>query len=286
VAGQAHHLRPSLPITKPGYVLRQLCLQAAELGESRLASDLRARLWNLPEPGLIPIWTTRRASHALEAELGRVNQVVAMAVLPDGRVVTGAPAEPLLVWDPINPSSGPVELGHVYRLQAVAALPDGRVVTSSSDGPILLWDPARPGTDPVVLGRVHRVAVAVLPDGRVVSGGEDGWILVWDSARPGTGPVKLGRHDDRVRAVAVLPDGRVVSAGADQRVLVWNMSTQLQTAQLNCSVIGLAVGQASRGEGSLVVIHEGQGFSLWSTAKRGRRRNAYLDDHPTRARSE
>jgi hypothetical protein len=33
----------------PGYVLRQLCLQAAELGEDRLASDLRARLRRQPD---------------------------------------------------------------------------------------------------------------------------------------------------------------------------------------------------------------------------------------------
>jgi WD40 repeat protein len=439
VSGQAHHLRHLSLVTQPGYVLRQLCLQAGELGEDRLASDLRARLRSQPEPGLIPIWTTRRASRALSVELGHHDDWVrALAVLPDGRVVSGGhdrrvlvwdPDRPgigpvelgrhdgsvitvavlsdgrvvsggadprVLVWDPSRPGTGPVELGRQdgsvnaaavlpdgrvvsggsfgrvlmwdpARLgsgpvelgrgdawvRAVAGLPDGRVITGGDDGPVLVWDPSRPGTGPVELGRhddwVRAVAVlpdgrvvsgghdrrvlvwdpsqpgtgpvkaaghhvgemqavavlrdarvvsggedgrvlvwdpaqprtdpielgshagkvqvvAVLPDGRVVSGGGDGRVLVWDPARPGSGPTELGRHDDSVQALAGLPDGRVVSGGADRRVLIWNATIQRQISQLDCSVIGLAAGQASRGEASLVVVHEGQGFSLWSVA--------------------
>jgi hypothetical protein len=185
VSGQTHHLRSSLPLTQSGYVLRQLWMQAAELEEDRLASELRARLRSQPDCGLIPIWTTRRTSRALSAELGR----------HDGRVG----------------------------------------------------------------------AVAVLADGRVVSAGGDG-LLVWDPSRPGADPVELGRHDGKVLAVSVLADGRVVSGGHG-RVLLWSAAIQRPVAQLGCSVIGLAGVQARRGEASLVVIHAGQGFSLWSTAK-------------------
>ena len=111
----------------------------------------------------------------------------AVAVLPDGRVVTGGGA----------------------------LLGAGRV---------LVWDPAEPGTGPVELGRDEDavMAVAVLPDGRVVTGGgfgRAGRVLVWDPDEPGTGPVELGRHEGGVRAVAVLPDGRVVTGGGGGRVL-------------------------------------------------------------------
>jgi WD40 repeat protein len=164
-------------------------MQAAELGEDLLASDLRARLRSRPDPVLTPIWTTRRTSRALSAELGR----------HDGSVN----------------------------------------------------------------------AVAVLPDGRVVSGGNDRRVLVWDPSQPGSGPIELGRHDigSSVNALAVLPGGRVVSGGYDRRVLVWDAITQEQVAQLGCSVMGLTAVQASRGDASLVIIHEGQGFSLWSIPK-------------------
>jgi WD40 repeat protein len=163
-------------------------MQAAELREDDLASDLRARLRSQPNSGLIPMWTTRRASHAMSAELGRHDDLV--------------------------------------------------------------------------------LAVAGLPDGRVVSGGYDRRVLVWDPGRPGSDPVEFGRHDGPVVAVAVLPDGRVVSGGTDRRVLVWNATTRGLVAQLGCSVTQLAALQSGRGEALLVVVHEGQGFSLWSIAER------------------
>jgi Trypsin-like peptidase domain/WD domain, G-beta repeat len=272
VSSQARYLRPSLLVTQPGYALRQLCLQAAELGEDRLASDLRARLQSQPDPGLIPIWTTRRASRALLAELGRHDgPVTAVAVLPDGRVVSGGFDRRVLVWDPARPGSGPVKLGghHGWVTTAVAALSDGRVVSGGNNGRVLVWDPARPKAGPVELGGHDGWvgAVVVLSDGRVVSGGDDRRVLVWDSARPGSRPVELGGHDGPVNAVAVLPDGRLVSGGVDRRVLIWNATTQRQVAQLGCSVIGLAAVQTSSRECFFVVAHEGQGFSLWSVTE-------------------
>jgi hypothetical protein len=226
VSGQAQHLRRLSLVTQPGYVLRQLWMEAAELGEDDLASDLRVRLRSQPHPDLIPIWTTRQTSRSLSAELGR----------------------------------------HDDSVTALAMLPDGRVISGGDDGRVLVWDPSQPGSGPVELGRQDHSPseVAVLPDGRVVSGGGDR-VLVWDSSRPGSDPVELGRHDSFVRALAVLPDGRVVSGGFDRRVLIWNATTQRQVAQLDCSVIGLAAAPASRGGAFLVVVHEGQRFSLWST---------------------
>jgi WD40 repeat protein len=95
-------------------------------------------------------------------------------------------------------------------------------------------------------------------------------VLAWDPSRPESRGVELGNHNDWVVAVAVLPDGWVVSGGSDRRVLVWDPTTQGQLAQLGCSVTNLLVVQPSRGEASLVVVHEGQGFSLWSTSRANR----------------
>ena len=232
VVGQAHHLRPPQPLGQPGYVARQLCLQATELGEGGLASDLRDRLQVQPGPGLVPLWTTKLASRALAGELGR----------HDGPV-----------W-------------------AVAVLPDGRVVSGDADGRVLAWDPAAPGAGPVELGRHDKAvrAMAVLPDGRVVSGGADRRVLVWDRATPGTGSVELGRHHDSVWAVAVLPDGRVVSGGIDERVLIWDVTTQSEIAQVHCPVESLATGSLDADRSALVIAHRGAGFSLWSIIDQSR----------------
>src|SRR5262249_22324205 len=148
VAGQAHYLRPSQLLTQPGYVLRQLCLQVAELTEDRLADAFRARLQAQPGHGLVPRWTTRRTSRALSGELGRHDGGVrAVAVLPAGRVASGGDGRRVLVSDPRTPGSGPVELGrHDGRVWAVAVLPDGRVVSGGDDRRVLGWDPRTPGS--------------------------------------------------------------------------------------------------------------------------------------------
>jgi WD40 repeat protein len=79
-----------------------------------------------------------------------------VAVLPDGRVVTGG----------------------------------GHLGGSNYPGRVLVWDPADPGADPAPLGRHDGAvaAVAVLPDGRVVSGGYDDRVWLWNvqSSSPAT----------------------------------------------------------------------------------------------------
>ncbi len=226
VTGQALNLRFPQPVDQPGYILRQLWMQSAELADHDLADDIRERLESPRGPALVPEWTTRRASRALSADLGRHDGwVAAVAVLADGRVVSGGDDGRVLVWDPAHLGVGPAELGrHDSRVAAVAVLADGRVVSGGDDGRVLVWDPAHLGVGPAELGRHDsRVsAVAVLADGRVVSGGDDGRVLVWDPAHLGVGPAELGRHDGWVAAVAVLADGRVVSGGDDKRVLVWD----------------------------------------------------------------
>jgi WD40 repeat protein len=237
VRQQAHHLRGREAAADPGFVPRQLCLQAAQLGETLLAADYQARQLACDAPGPVLQWTTQQTSPAMILELrpqgsGRT----AVTALPDGRVVTGGGRGDwrVLVWDPAHPGTDPVEIGRHESGDTrsddvlVAVLPDSRVVTGSRQdgGRLLVWDPARPGTGPLELGR-HETgvyAMAVLPDGRVVTGDEDKRVLVWDPGHPGTEPLELGRHKSAVPALDVLPDGRVVTGGGfgDWRVLVWD----------------------------------------------------------------
>ena len=179
VVGQAHHLRPSPWLGQPGYVARQLCLQAAELGEDRLAGDLRARLRSQPALAWCPCGPRARAvapyrssSAATAAGWGRWRCCRTGGWSPAAAAVDGQ----VLVWDPARPGGGPVELGrHDDGVRAVAVLPDGRVVTGGWDRRVLVWDPARrarPGRARPPRWRWR--AVAVLPDGRVVTGGTGG----------------------------------------------------------------------------------------------------------------
>jgi hypothetical protein len=224
VRGQAHHLTDH-PTGDRGYILRQLGMQALELREHSIAAAARHRQLRLGDPGPVPQWTDRRASPTLVAELGSHDGGVrAVAVLPNGRVVTGGADGRIWVWDPQQPGTPLVDLGTLNsEVRAVAVLPNGRVVTGGADGRIWVWDPQHPGTAPVSLGcHLGRVeAVAVLPDGRVVTGGADVRVRVWDLDHPGTAPVNLGHHHSGLKAIAALSDGRVVTGG-DRRVRMWD----------------------------------------------------------------
>jgi hypothetical protein len=231
---QAHPLRGPETTVDPAWVPRQLCLQAAQLGETQLASDFKARQLACVDPGLVLQWTTKRTSPALVLELthdsshaGAINAGT-IAVLPDGRVATGGGLflGQALIWNPADPSARPVELGRARDwVDAVAALPDGRVITARFRR-MRVWNPARPDVAPFDLGDLECEvkAMAVLPDGRVIIGGivrdagpDAGRVLLWDPASPTDAPVELGRHKSSIRAVAVLPDGRVVTGGRRER---------------------------------------------------------------------
>jgi WD40 repeat protein len=227
VTGQAHNFRLPEAVSEPGYVLRQLCLQVAELGGDRLAAELRARLRSLAAPGLVPLWTTRRVGRALSTELGRHDAGVrAIALLPDGRVVTGGDDGYVRVWDPVG-SGAPVKLGDGDgAVLALAALSDGRVVTGHADGRICIRDPANPRCAPTELGRHGDVvnALSVLPDSRVVTAGGIFWpgLWVWGThARPRE-PSRLNHERQPIRAIAALPDGRFVTGGDNRRPRLWD----------------------------------------------------------------
>ena len=177
-------------------------------------------MWDPADPGAGP------------AELGRHDgAVAAVAVLPDGRVVTGGGDGRVLVWDPADPGAGPAELGRHDGRGGGGGGAAGRAGghRRRHDGRVLVWDPADPGAGPAELGRHDgRVAaVAVLPDGRVVTGGDDGRVLVWDPADPGAGPVELGRHDGGVRRWRCCRTGGWSAAADDDRVRLWNVREQL-----------------------------------------------------------
>jgi len=152
-----------------------------------------------------------------------------VAVLPDGRLVTGGSDGRVLVRDPAEPDAGPVELGrHEGGVWAVAVLPDGRLVTSGGGGRVLVWDPAQPGTGPVELGRDEggADAAAVLPDGRLVTGGNG---RVWLRNVQSSSPATLLACSAYALAASLSPSGaRLFIGHAEGGISCWEVGAAAQ----------------------------------------------------------
>ncbi|MBM3525391.1 MAG: hypothetical protein FJX57_20780, partial [Alphaproteobacteria bacterium] len=135
---------------------------------------------------------------------GHESVVNCIAVLPDGRIVSGSADGTVRVWD-LRERSAPVVLkGQKGQVNALAVLYDGRVVSGSDDGTVYVWDPSGRGAPLALKGHESAVnTLAVLPDGRIVSGSYDRSVRVW-APGPRSAPVVLKGHGAWVRALAVL----------------------------------------------------------------------------------
>jgi WD40 repeat protein len=70
---------------------------------------------------------------------GHTNTVWSVAVLPDGRVVSGSMDNSIKLWDLLLGSCVLTLTGHTNSVLSVAVLPDGRVVSGSDDKSIKVW---------------------------------------------------------------------------------------------------------------------------------------------------
>jgi WD40 repeat protein len=191
--------------------------------------------------------------------------VTAIAVLPDGRVVSSSFDNTLRVWDLATGETTCTLKGHSNRVRAVALSPDGRLVSASDDRTLRIWDLATGETTRILEGHSNWVrAVTVLPDGRVVSGSDDNTLRVWDLAT-GETTCTLEGHSGFITAVAVLPDGRVVSGSADRTLRLWDLSTGEATGTLE-GHSGLVRAVAVLPDGRVVSGSGDRTLRLWGLA--------------------
>jgi cytochrome c len=160
---------------------------------------------------------------ATGAELrGHGGPVRAIAVAPDGAVITGSFDTRAIVWSLRTGTAREVLLFHAGQVNAVAALPDGRVATAGADGRIAIWQLGKGAPARVLDGHTGPVAaLAVSPDGSILASASwDATVRLW-SLSGGENRVLEG-HGDGVNAVAFLGDGALVSAGYDANLMIWS----------------------------------------------------------------
>jgi WD40 repeat protein len=172
---------------------------------------------------------------------GHIDQVTCIAMLPDGRIVSGSDDGTLKIW---NRKTGKCDItckDDNYGIMCITVLADGRIVSGSRDGTLKVWNShiLSLGKDNDERQRNHQTekcditcrghtdeiwCVAVLPDGNIISGSEDARLKIWNPETGECYKTFIG-HTDGVNCVAVLPDGDIVSGSHDNTLKTWNPGT-------------------------------------------------------------
>ncbi len=160
--------------------------------------------------------------------LGQSGWVTCVAVLPDGRCVSGFADGTLRVWD-IERKICVCKLeGHDNWVTCVATLPDGRCISGSRDGTLRVWDYNSRKCICTLDAHGDWVrCVAALPNGRCVSGSDDGTLRVWDIEQQ-IHIDTLEGHKGSVTCVAALSGGRCVSGSDDGTLHVWDIENKTE----------------------------------------------------------
>jgi WD40 repeat protein/serine/threonine protein kinase len=196
---------------------------------------------------------------------GHQNWVTAVAVLPDGRLVSGSSDYTLRVWDVESGQALAALAGHQGLVWAVAVLPDGRLVSGSSDYTLRVWDVESGHVLATLRGHQGSISsVAVLPDGRVISGSDDKTLRVWD-VESGHILATLKGHQGGVRTVAVLPDGRVISGSDDKTLRIWDVASGHALATLEGHQHGVRA-VAVLSDGRVVSGSDDETLRVWDIA--------------------
>jgi cytochrome c len=165
--------------------------------------------------------TRNAAEQVLRFHQSAVN---AVALTPDGRIVTGGADGKIAIWQADSPTPQRVLEGHVAPVVSLAVSPDGKTLASASwDRTIRLWSLTGGGEPRVLEDHQQNVnGVAFTPDGKaLVSAAYDLTLRVWPLEGGAPTVVTLPTP---LNSVAVSSDGEIVAGGADGRVFFFSAS--------------------------------------------------------------
>jgi len=228
-------------------------------------------------------WSLQRnvAEQVLRFHDAAVN---AVAILPDGRIVTGGADARIAIWRPGSPQPENVFDGHTAPVVGLAVSPDGMTLASASwDHTARLW-PLAGGMPRLLQGHEQNVnGVAFMPDGyALVTAGYDATLRIWPLE--GAAPPVVATLTAPLNAAAVAADSEIVTAAADGHVYFVSPNGELRggVQVSETSVIAVALSPDSRTiaaatiRGSVEIIDRrarrvsrtlvGRGMPVWSVA--------------------
>ena len=177
---------------------------------------------------------------------GHTSPVMCVAVLSDGRVLSGSLERVVRLWDlrPADDGSQRPALqlrGHADAVRAVGELADGRLYSASDDGTLRLWAPGD-GRAEAVLRTARKssvLAATQLPSGRLLTGAADGALRLWAlpprvtaAATTVTEPLHaMTAQSGAINVIAVTTAAgsgeRALTGSAEGAVRLWNVDTRV-----------------------------------------------------------
>jgi cytochrome c len=253
-----------------GGPVRALAVSADGKTAASGSFDTSAIRWSL---------TRNSAEQVLRFHDSAVN---AVALLPDGSVVTGGADGKIALWRPGKPAPQQVLEGHIGPVVSLAVSPDGAALASASwDRTIRLW-PLTGGAPRVLAGHQQNVnGVAFTPDGKgLISAAYDLTLRIWPL--DGSAPIGIAVPTP-LNAVAV-GRGEIVAGGADGRLFFFSTTGEPrgETESGQVPIVTVAVSgdgtliAAAGIRGSVAIIDSrerkllrtlvGPGLPVWSAA--------------------
>lgn len=230
-------------------------------------ADGRIRVWDVDGAG-VPRKRAGTAPAGGPASEPGDTHATALAVAPDGRVISGDADGLLQIWTFTSrtgraAADASTRLGS-GRVRAVATTTGGRIVSRSADGSLHLWRLDEPATVPTRIGSHSGLAALTTHgDEYLVTGGFDGRVLLWDLLAPAKPPTCIGRHAATVTAVVSVDTDHVVAGDGAGQLMVWAVGVRDAAARgtpvLACrpnDAAGGAVGVGA-GIGALVPLPGG-----------------------------
>jgi WD40 repeat protein len=222
-----HHLRPPYPLLEPGFVTRQLCLQALSSGLDHMAERARQQLARLDGSQLLPRWTSRRTADELARTLeGHTGDVSAVDISAAGVLAMSAGDDATVrLWDLATGEVVRRLEGHTRPVLAVAMSTDAnRAISGDAAGTVAVWELATGALLHTLVDPGNKMvrALAISADGTRVVSGTDDTVRVWDLT---TGRLTHWREEGAL-AVAISADGaRVASGGWRGEMWLWDLHT-------------------------------------------------------------
>jgi WD40 repeat protein len=201
---------------------------------------------------------------------GHKGPIYCAAVLPTGRLLTGASDATLRVWNTSTGECVAVLTGaHKQIVQHLAVFPGGkRFVTGGDDGVLCVWESETLTCTRRLRGSGNTLyAIAALPDGTIACNGgtedeERGSIEVWDSVTGNWLRDTEPLFKNSVTVMTVDGSGRLVCGSDKERVLQLiqpmtgvfeTLETSAYTTALACLASGAVVGGDCEGTLSWIV---------------------------------